>query len=107
MINLARELLRGEVEIDDTWMGGTQAGIRGSRQLKGRRAALVLVAVEKLGKASGRPRMAVIPDFKANTINRFLTQNVAPGATVYTDGLKTLHGLGRNWFQACPPHPVP
>ena len=27
MINLAREPLRGEVEIDDTWVGGTQAGI--------------------------------------------------------------------------------
>ena len=37
--------------------------------------------------------MAVIPDFKANTLNRFLTQNVAPGATIYTDGLKTFTGL--------------
>jgi hypothetical protein len=52
MVNFAREPLRGEVEIDDTWVGGTQAGIRGSRQLKGRRAALVLVAVEKRGRAS-------------------------------------------------------
>ena len=93
MINLAREPLRVEVEIDDTWVGGTQAGIRGSRQLKGRRAALGLVPVEKRGKASGRLRMVVIPDFKANTINRFLTQNVASGATIYTDGLKRFTGL--------------
>ena len=35
--------------LDDTWIGGPQAGLRGSRQLKGRRAALVLVAVEKRG----------------------------------------------------------
>jgi hypothetical protein len=54
MVNVAREPLHEEVEIDDTWIGGTQAGLRGSRQLKGRRAALVLVAVEKRGKASGR-----------------------------------------------------
>ena len=47
----------------------TQAGLRGSRQLKGRRAALVLVAVEKRGQTSGRIRMAVLPDFKATTIN--------------------------------------
>ena len=53
-VNFAREPLRGEVETDDTWVGGTQAGLRGSRQLKGRRAALVLVAVEKRGRASGR-----------------------------------------------------
>ena len=59
MVNVAREPLRGEVEIDEAWIGGSQAGLRGSRQLKGRRAALVLVAVEKRGKASGRLRMAV------------------------------------------------
>ena len=47
MVNAAREPLHGEVEVDDTWIGGPQAGLRGSRQLKGRRAALVMVAVEK------------------------------------------------------------
>ena len=93
MVNVAREPLRGEVEIDDTWVGGIQAGLRGSRQLKGRRAALVLVAVEKRGPTSGRIRMAVIPDFKATTINDFLIQNVAPGSTIFTDGLKTFTGL--------------
>jgi hypothetical protein len=30
MINLAREPLRGEMEVDDTWVGGTQAGLRGA-----------------------------------------------------------------------------
>ena len=65
--------------------GGEQAGLRGSRQLKGRRAALVLVAVES-GRGSGRVRMKVIPDFKAKTIIPFLHQNVSPGSTIYTDG---------------------
>src|SRR5262249_32300535 len=67
-VNLAREPLQGEVEVDDTWIGGEQAGLRGSRQLKGRKAALVLVAVEKRGRGTGRARMAVIPDFKAPTL---------------------------------------
>lgn len=66
MVNAAREPLRGDVEVDETWVGGEEAGLRGSRQLKDRRAALVLVAVEKRGKASGRARMNVIPDFKAS-----------------------------------------
>jgi len=30
----------------------------------------------------------VIPDFKSATLTTFLTQNVAPGATLYTDRLK-------------------
>jgi hypothetical protein len=89
MVNLERERLWGEVEVDETWVGGTQAGLRGSRQLKGRKAALVIVAVEKRGKASGRLRMAVIPDFKSVTLNAFVQQNVASGSTIYTDGLKS------------------
>jgi transposase-like protein len=99
MVNAAREPLRGEVEVDDTWIGGEQAGLRGSRQLKNRRAALVLVAVEKRGRASGRARMSVIPDFKAITILRFLSQNVAPGSTIYTDGLKSFTGLAEAGFK--------
>lgn len=99
MVNSAREPLRGEVEVDDTWVGGTQAGLRGSRQLKGRKAALVLAAVEKRGRATGRARMAVIPDFKGATLLAFLKQNVEPGSTVYTDGLKSFTGLGEAGFK--------
>jgi hypothetical protein len=29
MINLKRDPLRGAVEVDDTWVGSTQAGLRG------------------------------------------------------------------------------
>jgi transposase-like protein len=99
MVNAARELLRGEVEVDDTWVGGEQAGLRGSRQLKERRAAIVLVAVEKRGQASGRARMSVIPDFKASTIIPFLIRNVTPGSTIYTDGLKSFSGLSDAGFK--------
>ena len=98
MVNAAREALHGEVEIDDTWIGGPQAGLRGSRQLKGRRAALVLVAVEKRGKGSGRVRMAVIPDFKTTTLKAFIKRNVTPGATIYTDGLKSFSGLEESGY---------
>ena len=46
--------MHGDVEMDDTGVGGPQPGLRGSRQLKGRNAAWVLVAMEKRGDASGR-----------------------------------------------------
>lgn len=102
MVNASREPLYGEVEVDETWVGGEQAGLRGSRQLKGRRAALVLVAVEKRNKGSGRVRMKVIPDFKAKTIVPFLTQNIASGSTIYTDGLKSFDGLSEAGFKHIP-----
>jgi len=102
MVNSAREPLRGEVELDDTWVGGPQAGIRGSRQLKGRKAALVLVAVERRGTVSSRVRMAVIPDFKGATVTAFLRATVAVGTTVYTDGLTSFDGLTRAGFPHIP-----
>lgn len=102
MVNVAREPLRGEVEVDETWVGGTQAGLRGSRQLKGRKAAMVLVAVEKRGRATGRARMAVISDFRSSTLIAFLKQNVARGSTIYTDGLKSFTGLQEAGFKHVP-----
>jgi transposase-like protein len=102
MVNLARAPLRGEVEVDDAWIGGIQAGLRGSRQLRGRKAALIVVAVEKRGRATGRARMAVIPDFRGGTLIAFLRQNVAPGSLVYTDGLESFRGLDEAGFRHVP-----
>jgi transposase-like protein len=102
MINLTREPLRGEVEVDDTWVGGAQTGLRGSRQLRGRKAALVLVAVERRGRGTGRARMEVIPDFQSVTLITFLKQNVESGSTVYTDGLKSFTGLREAGFKHVP-----
>lgn len=93
MVNAVREPQQGDVEIDDTWVGGPQAGLRGSRQLNGRKAAIVLAAVEKRGDTSNRMRMAVVPDFKQTTMVGFVKRHVAPGSTVYTDGLKGFEGL--------------
>ena len=93
MVNAAREPLHGEVEIDDTWVGGPQAGLRGSRQLKGRKAAIVVTAVENRGGVSGRIRMAVISNFKQTTMIAFVKQHISPGSTVYTDGLKGFEDL--------------
>jgi len=109
MVNLTREPLRGEVEVDDTWVGGTQAGLLGSRQLKDRKAALVLVAVEKRGRTTGRARMKVIADFKSATLMGFLKQNVESGSTVHTDGLKSFTGLQHAGFKHVPriqPRPI-
>src|SRR5205814_7030146 len=108
--NTAREPLHGEVEVDETWIGGPQPGIRGSRQLKGRRAVPVLVAVERRGDRSGRVRMEVLPNFTATTMAAILKQNVAPGSTVYTDGLGGCAGLHAAGFKHIarkqPPRPA-
>jgi hypothetical protein len=93
MVNMAREQKRDEVEVDDTWIDGAQAGLRGSRQIGDRKAVLVIVAVEKRDSISDRARMAVIPDFNRETLTAFLKQNVLPSSTICTDGLKSFTGF--------------
>ena len=57
---------------------------------EGAKAALVLVAVEKRGDASGRIRMAALSDLKEATIHAFVKQHIAPGSTLYTDAYRVL-----------------
>jgi transposase-like protein len=93
MVVPEREKLRGVVEMDETWVGGLQAGLKGSRQLKGRKAALVIVAVERRGTATGRARMEVIPDFTQKTMTDFAGRNIELGTTVITDKMAGFDGL--------------
>ncbi len=46
--------------------------------------------------------MAVIPDFKRTTLTSFLKKHVAPGSTVYTDGLKSFTRLPEAGFRHVP-----
>ncbi len=104
MINLKREPLRGDVEVDDTWVGGTRPACEAVANSRDARRRLVLVAVEKRGRifTTGRARMAVIPDFRGETLLAFLKDNVASGSTVYTDGLKSFTGLKEAGLQHVP-----
>ena len=104
MVNANREPLHGDVEMDDTWIGGPQPGLRGSRQLKGRKAVLVMVAVEKRGEISGRVRMAVLPDMKEATVHAFVKEHVAQGATVHTDAYKSFDRLSATGVRHVPRH---
>jgi transposase-like protein len=49
--------------------------------------------------------MAVIPDFRNETLLAFLKDNVAPGSTVYTDGLKSFTGQKEAGFRHVPRAP--
>jgi transposase-like protein len=79
-----RDRLNGRVEVDETYIGGEEPGLRGGRQ-KGKKA-LVIVAVEQRQKGFGRARMVPVADAKAETVRAFLTDHVEPGSTVVTDG---------------------
>jgi transposase-like protein len=92
LIRPGRERLSGTVEVDETFIGGEDPGLRGGRA-KGKKS-LVGVAVErKEPKGYGRCRMAPLADASAASLRAFLGDHVEPGATVITDGWQGYHGI--------------
>jgi transposase-like protein len=92
LVRPGRERLTGRVEVDETFIGGEEPGLRGGRQ-KGKKA-LVGVAVEVLTpKGFGRCRMALLSDASAASLHPFVTAHVADGTTVVTDGWNGYHGI--------------
>ena len=102
MVNLAREPLQGEVELDVTPGLEVSKRVYGEADNCGAERLTIVVAVEKRGRATGRARMAVIPDFRKETLLAFLRQNVAPGSLLYTDGLGSFRGLDQAGFRHVP-----
>ena len=91
MVAPERELLRGEVEIDEFFLGGYEEGLKGGRQ-RGKKA-LCGAAIEVRGRGSGRLRLQVLANSRATTLEAFTKATTAPGAIVHTDGLHSYSGL--------------
>lgn len=94
MIRPGREALTGDVEVDETYLGGREKG--GGRRHVGKKS-LVIIAAEVRGKGIGRIRLSPIPDTSKEHLMGFVEEAVAPGSMVITDGLPVyanLTGLG-------------
>jgi transposase-like protein len=97
LVRPGRERLQGDVEVDETFIGGEEPGLRGGRQ-KGKKV-LVGVAVERSEpKGFGRCRMVPIADASAETLRAFLVDNVEPGARVITDGWASYPGATKDLY---------
>ncbi len=83
MVAPEREPLRGEVELDEFFLGGFEEGLKGSRQ-RGKKA-LCGIAIEVRGPGSGRVRLAVLRDASARSLGAFASSTTARGAIVHTD----------------------
>ena len=92
LVRPGRDRLAGRVEVDETYIGGEEAGLRGGRA-RGKKA-LVGIAVEVTEpKGIGRCRLAILADGSAASLHPFVTGHVEPGATVITDAWMGYHGL--------------
>jgi transposase-like protein len=94
LVRPGRERLTGTVEVDETYIGGEEPGLRGGRA-RGKKA-LVGIAVEvRQPRGYGRCRMAVLPNASAPTLHQFVVDTIEPGATVITDGWSGYPGIDK------------
>jgi transposase-like protein len=97
MVRTGRERLSGCVEVDETYVGGEEKGIRGRETNK---KAIVAIAVEvHHPKGFGRVRIQRVPDVSSASLTPFVCRAVEPGSTVHTDGWKGYNRLGKHGYQ--------
>jgi transposase-like protein len=96
MVRPGRDRLTGRVEVDETYLGGLEEGVRGRQTQK---KALIAVAAEEDGEGIGRIRMRRIPDASANSLEAFVLEAVAPGSLLHTDGLLSYDRLEKRGYQ--------
>jgi len=83
MVRPGRDRLAGRVEVDETFVGGLEEGVRGRGAEK---KALIVVAVEEKGPGMGRIRLKRVADGSADNLQGFIDEVVEPGSRVHTDG---------------------
>ena len=96
MILSGRTKLKGTVEVDEVFVGGKVSGKRG-RGAEGK--SLVVVAVEVIGRKTGRARMSIISDATSENLLAFVQDNVEKGATIITDGWSSYNDLIKKGYE--------
>jgi transposase-like protein len=87
------QMLRGQVEVDETYVGGRKKG--GKRGRGSENKTIVAGAVERKGSVVAR----VVPNVQAKTLVPFVQEKVLPSSLVYTDELPSYNSLKYKGFQ--------
>jgi transposase-like protein len=80
--------LNGQVEVDETYIGGKRSGKRG-------RGASGKTTVMGLTERQGKAIVKVVPDVKTRTLLPMIWKNVASNSTVFTDELPSYNHVGK------------
>ena len=86
------EVFTGEIEVDESYFGGTRKGKRG-------RGAGGKVPVFGLLKRNGKVYTVIIPDAKSDTLLPIIREKVKPDSIVYTDTFRSYNALDVSEFK--------
>lgn len=96
MVDAGRKPLSGNVEVDETFIGGVK---QGGKRGRGSAKSIVVIAIEIIDpKGFGRVRMRHIPDASGENLMPFVCDVAAPSSVVYTDGWSGYNGLSEHGF---------
>lgn len=90
MVRPGRDRLSGTIEVDETYVGGLEEGVRGRQTEK---KSIIVVAAQEDGLGIGRIRMSKIDDASASSLNGFVNATVEPGSMIRTDDWTGYQGL--------------
>jgi transposase-like protein len=97
MVRPDRDRLSGDVAVDESYVGGEEAGVaRRQTQTK----SIVAIAVERHRPPGfGRTRLRHMADCSADSLTPFVRDPVKAGSTVCADGWKAYDGLPQAGYQ--------
>jgi transposase-like protein len=97
MVRPGRDRLRGSVEVDESYVGGIEQGVRGRGTSK---KFIVGIAIEVLfPKGFGRVRLRRIRDVSGDSLVPFVCDAVEPGTVVRTDGWSGYNDLPEHGYR--------
>ena len=100
--------LSGEVEVDETFIGGKARNMhkdKRAEKITGRGASGKAIVIGVLERG-GEVRTKVIPNTKKGTVQAEVRANVEAGSTVNTDALPSYAGLAKDYVHEAVDHAV-
>ena len=99
MRRMNRDKLFGNVEVDETYVGGSFTGKRGRGS---ENKVIIGVCLERKGQKLGRVRMEILPDVTAASIKDFINVNIQKNSMILSDGLPSYQGIGDEGYMHRP-----
>jgi len=107
--NVTGGKLSGEVEVDETFIGGKARNMHGdvkARKIQGRRGPEGKAIVAAVLERGGKVRAKVVDKRKKKDLQALVREHVEPGSALYSDALKSYEGLDGEFVHQVIDHAV-